>query len=88
MSHVSSPTLETDGVDAQSVECSKNDDGSLHCTVYTENNSFSGTRFEAVRSLGTESGTTHYGPQENPHVSLRFDEPTVCKDRSRNLVCK
>lgn len=88
MSHVSSPVLETDGVETESIGCSKNDDGTLYCSVYTGDRSFSGTDFDSVKTNGTEAHTLHNGPEENPHLSIRFDEPTVCRDEGSDLVCR
>jgi hypothetical protein len=79
-----SPVLETDGVEADRVGCSKNDDGTLFCTV----GQFSGTAFKQVVTHGTEDKTVHYGPQESPHVEIEFDEATRCVDNDRVLVCR
>ena len=92
MTHVSSPVLETDGVEAETVECSKNQDGTLYCSVYGDDGSISGTKsgtnFDSVKTHGTEAYATHNGPQDNPHLSIGFDEPTVCRDEAGELVCR
>ena len=89
MTHHVSPLLETDGVLARRIGCAKNDDGTLHCTVTTEDGTeVHGSSFDLVSTQDGIDNSTYRPTDQNRHLEINFDEAVRCEAHGTRLICQ
>lgn len=83
-----SPSL-TDGEITSSIECNKNEDGTLDCAVYADSLiEFARGLDEVQTKNNVVQRSRHFGPQEDNHIEINFGwDKGFCYVDGSKLVC-